>query len=354
MWFDEYLELISFDECAGLGVNNPADTDLACGKVITRWQRIQIQNAIATAERKIEEHLGYKLYPTFICDEAHYWGLYGYTGPLRWAYARGLGIKATAVIQSTVVLDYTGDPDPMEITVTTTVTDSCEVRVFHTSAKGGTEIHPSSVVIAGGVATIQIPRCRLIDPTLVQPENGFDYDLDSNFVTTVDVKRIYLDTTDPGHIEWDAKKVLARESLDILCTPLDCSPTLQDICGYVREIPRSLIKIWPSTDGVASSATISRKPDRVFINYLSNYKDACSDLCNDLPLAIEMAIVHMANAELPSPICGCSLHKEMWVEDSKWLDPELKAANPFGMKVGHYWAWTTVYNLSEALVGGLL
>jgi len=92
--------------------------------------------------------------------------------------------------------------------LTTTVTDTCEIGVFTAAKSGATEwqVRPlKSVAIATGSVTITLDSWKLIDPDLWEffptsttEANGslIDISTTGNFVTSIDVYRIFTDFTE--------------------------------------------------------------------------------------------------------------------------------------------------------------
>jgi hypothetical protein len=148
---------------------------------------------------------GYYLGPKYITDERH--ELRGYPhNPHTLIHKHLIAVGAETItdisLGEALTLSAGGVPiDQIVIVIATTVTDPTEIVVcYHDET---TYIHPTSVVIAGGNATISIPRSRLVDPANNDDrEDPLDYVDDAVFVDEVDVKRRYTDITKGVYYCW--------------------------------------------------------------------------------------------------------------------------------------------------------
>ncbi len=352
-----YAELLSLDECGLRGVRPLTGTDM-CLVVWDPSMRRLLQTALNVAESKIEQFLHIPMKPKFACAETLKWQRTpGLIGPTRWHHVRSLGVEAItdiALAEPITLSDLGGPIDPVTIAVASTVTEPCEVTLWHTAANGGTEIevdYEDEISISGGVITITLPRCRLVNPTLPVPDGGLEYNDDTNFVSALDIKRRYVDTTDVATLEYDTGQVTPCSA--------DCAMDTQTACGYIRNGKTGDIYVWPGaySSGAWAQAAFSScsYPRRVRLNYLANFDDGtCTNgLCSSLPEALEMAIVRLAHGELPYAPCGCEVHNLMWQNDQKYPDlPTADMMNPFGSKQGQLYAWRTMKMFAEG-DGGL-
>jgi len=353
-----YAELLGFNECSLRGVLPSPEPTTECYRIWDDQERRMLMSALRVAQSKIEQFLHFPLSPKFVCDELLRWqNRRGIIGPTRWRHVRALGIEGLTSIADAVTITLSDGTihDPVVITVNgVTVTELCEVALFHVAAKGGGEIEldeEHEVSISGGVLTITIPRCRLVDPTVPMPKNGYAYNLDSNFVTSVDVKRRYVDTSEVASLVYEPWAQVCLEG---------CDANEQDACGYIMDGIMGQIRVWPGaySEGAWVQSTFMGccYPNKVKLNYLANYGAECaaSGLCTEVPTALEMAVIRLAHAEMPYAPCGCSIHDLMYKSDMEFPDPAPPdSMNPFGSRLGQLYAWRTtkMYSLGE---GGLL
>jgi len=211
---DRYQQLMGLPINAFNGLNLPTEVPrFECSTIWRQSDRDYLATYIAVAEEMREQELGYHLSPKYIVDEEHD---YGIPALLDRKHLIECGVKTTSTIEAGVALDLgpafpsAADPpnDPVVVTVTTSVSTS-EIVVFYPGED--VEIRPSKVSAFGGVATIEIPRARLVDNDYNDDrEDPLDYYNNDYFLTTVDVKRVYTDTGSGISIVWSSEdRVLA-------------------------------------------------------------------------------------------------------------------------------------------------
>lgn len=117
------------------------------------------------------------------------------------------GQRGSTLIEAGVAVTYS-DPDgdgfdeQGNVSVATTVTDNEEIAVFYPGEAGSLlwEIRPIDVSIAGGTATITFKKWQAVLPELLDKQGyttntdlQVDGDDNTNFLTAVDVYRVYHD-----------------------------------------------------------------------------------------------------------------------------------------------------------------
>jgi len=344
-------ELVRINECSLLGIAEPDLPAYACKRIYDADDRAMIQFALDQAEANIERVLGYPISYKEICGEEHPWGRGGIIGPFRWGHIREFGDVESAIVSPDVALNLGTIPnlnDPVVLQFAW-AHDACELIVLHDATLGSDQILPSSVTVLGGIVTIRIPRCRLVNPTLPQPAGGFDYNANANFVTTVDIVYQHVDPSHGAELVWFPPAN---------CEP-GCAETVQAACAVIRRRPISTAQVWPATyvgetPTAAAFAVCNRYPDLVRVSYIANYSESCPALCQESPFALEMAVVRYAHTLLPRPPCPCSTHELSWLDDVKRADPPLMAeGNVFGWLNGQVFAWNAVRLYAEGS-GGLM
>jgi hypothetical protein len=265
--------------------------------------------------------------------------------------------------------DADGLYETATITLATTLTDACEIKVYFygTNADPDWEIRePRSVEITGGNVVIHFDAWLLIDPELYEElpdEDGLDLidvGVTTNFVSGVDVYRIFASPS-------EASAVFSWEDDLAECADADetCTPTTQNGClrfqnhryGVVRPVPASY---GDSTWTIASSWEGGREPDYVDLWYRAgdvNGKVPRDLACAELSQFWAQTIAWLATARLPRPICTCGnleALQEWLMMDTKENRPELSiftpdevSRNPFGTRNGEIAAWKRIEKLVE-------
>jgi hypothetical protein len=352
----DFASNYGIDDCAFHGVRKEGQVEYGCGRLWKQYKREQFLEAVQRAMQKMEAYMGIPLGRKYVKDEQVKWNWKsGLVGPLKWGHIQTIGVETETAIQSNVALTLSalGSPiDPVVITVGTTVTEPGEIEVRHVAAKGGSVIEPlttkiatrhgtilqPSISISGGVATIRIPRCHLVDPTLEQPETGFDYTQDSNFVTSVNVYRVYVDTT-------AGVSLVSRPGG---CSTSLCANDVTEACGVLQNSETGLVLVRPAAH--TGSAWVNRciagsVPIYAQVSYVAGYHEKASLLYDSVPMALQTAIIKLAHTEMPQPACECSLHEESWALDRKQCESFLAwdvLRNPFGTLNGQIYAYNAL------------
>lgn len=427
--------ILSLDRYAGImGINpahfngaaanslNPAvfPINVGCKDVWYQyaWQRFdvvsreEIAEAIYDAEKDIEAELGYSPGPKWVTNEVHSYPRPSYRG----AFGNGLNVRgqmksikarqgskfiqagrrgATLIGTATTggaTLVYS-DPDGdgfselATITLTTTVTDTCEIDVFFAGNAGAKEweVRPlKSVAIAGGTVTITLDSWKLIDPDLWEffptsttEANGslINISTTSNFVTSIDVYRIFTDFTEvSAQFFWERDPVT---NVLVFCSSCGgtgcetCTLRTQDGCIHVRNVQRGLVVPAPasydSTDArwEGTNWLDCREPDQVKIWYYAGELDErflSGETCQPLSDYWAHTISWLATARTKRPFCSCggSLAKQEWLRQdfseqggatTFALDND-QLANPFGTQRGAIMAWQRVSKLNQKQFAG--
>lgn len=331
---EEYANYISYDECAVLGVKNyPNATAYECRDVWSLQQRQYIQQYLSEAQEEIEKELGYFLTADwvvgdianerdnlfrYIDQQKPSWSRHSYNLGVyraRWKHVNSMGTRAEFTIEDGTSVN--NGTDPAVVTVNTTVTDINEIHVFHPGSD--LEINPSEIVISGGIATISIPRCRLVKEALMDTAGGVDYTVIANFEETVDVKRIYTDTT--------------TQAILLCSNCSECSN--RELLNCVR-ILNERLGTFEVGIGNLGNCICGCRPNRIGFNYYAG------DI-NTTQKTKEM-VVRLAHSKLPNEPCGCEIATRLWREDREI--PEIITqdlmTNPFGVNRGALLAYMWV------------
>lgn len=305
-----YAQIIGYDECAFWGVRYDGQEQFACSTFWNEWQRQSVADALAQAQQMMEDILGYPLCPTWITGtipttgDARYvdeQGVVGNPVTTRWAHVLQAGVMAESVISDGATVDYTQEPAVIGPFVTT-ITDTSEVRVFLPDSER--IVTPSSMTYSGGSLTIYIPRCRLVDPDLygnVTADTGLEKTDTDNFVTVVDVHRVYNDPS--------VNAYLVREhACTTLCLAEGCATVTDAGCMVIKDPLQGIILVHPGTysNGWTETAT-GYCYNHVRLNYQAGLRT--------LPRQTETMIVRLAHSLMPEEPCGCAVTQRLWARD---------------------------------------
>jgi hypothetical protein len=324
-----YQKVINYPECAFFGVNMSGETTRGRCRIVLKSDRDQIQDALAEAQQEIEQVTGFPLQPKWFASEQHQ---YGPIAPglrfRKWQVAPvvmtkkskviEIGVEAETTISAGEVVDHTNDPAVIG-PVATAVTDEDEIHIFHPGTD--IEIDPSSVTISGGNVTIEAPRCRMVLASLADnPSQGLDYTDLSNFESTVDVKRVYNDSS--------------QEVTVVHPKRCNCTEDTQSGCIYVDDYEIGILEVSRNN---GTSCNCNCIPEFVRINYragLNNVGDQVEQQVRDM-------VIRLAHSKMPYEPCGCDLGANMWRRDRNipaTLTRE-RVNCPFGLSDGAWFAW---------------
>ena len=368
--------------------------------------------AIADAERDLANALNYWPAPMWVHNETHDYP--GYFRPevrsgfhniqskykgitTKWKKVLKVGSRATTLIgQATtgagtlVFSDADGDgwDDTATITLSTTVTDIREIKVYFagTGAFPSWEIRPiKSISITGGVVTITLDIWLLIDPVLLSaaptPESfaAINLNTTANYVTSVDVYREYVDSTARScQFIWAGSD--SGSSLFGVCSNCsgagcpECADTTQDSCMALRDpeagIVAPSVAVYNEDTGSwqSTTPTVCTAPDLVKLWY---YAGDATDLYmagiahDPLDHYWAYTIAMLATARLEKPFCSCTNaigQFDQWKTDIAFSGNDTSfivdfgiLSNPFGTRMGEIMAYKRVAKLGQRIfVGGII
>lgn len=381
----EYCAYVGIDPftMAQFGVGFPSGgTTGACDVPIFQHQyqrdmlsRDEFSIAINEAEQMLAEHLNFWTYPRYTVGEAVKYPrpndtkAYGGGGNIhnQWKSARldygkiiGGGLFATAVIamnQAVTRFDLDGDgiDEVFQITVLNVATDLNvnEVAIYFVSADrvgintdNGERwrIRPIHVSLSGSTLTIRGHAACIAKPTLYEGYDveSLDVTLATNFVTSVDVYRVYLDDSATVNSMFQGQAIW--ENLD--CDEPPCGVSYYPVCLGARNAELGYVSFNWTQSG---SVPFRYDPDRMVVNYLSGVP--LVDDQTQRPYG-EM-VAQLATSLLPSRHCGCDRADKIiafWMQPIYQSDgendvnfaPDDAADNPFGVARGAVYAWRSV------------
>ncbi|NIQ79477.1 MAG: hypothetical protein GTN93_15600 [Anaerolineae bacterium] len=287
--------------------------------------RDEIAQAIATAESRIADFLGFFPAPTWVAREQHEVPQVQNAYQLallhtNWGYLIAAGVEQWDLIQSGVTVNYsTPDGDAVNewasISFATTVTDVQELAVVPPGRDPTTRewrIRPLTASITTGTATMQGWAWLFADPDLWL---GIDAGaLGTDQLATVDVYRHYNKTyPTQSEYEW----LPSGESC--AGTNQTCTPVCQSACVVVASERVGQFYARPATwsGGAWNNANWASpgQPNNIRVWYYSGYRDPQAQPNEHMGEALKTAIVRLANCYLPQAPCGCSYTDQRWVED---------------------------------------
>ena len=271
------------------------------------------------------------------------------------------GQKASSLIQAGVAAnrsddDGSGYKELVTVQVTTDV-DDCEIHVYYPGEDGADEweIKPINVSSTGGVATITFYSWQIVDPDELEGYNAqaVDADDDNNYVTTVDVYRVYNDPSTQVLFLWDQTGLNCDCSGTVVCP--SCLLGAQNGCIVVRDPRLGRFAYQPATwDADTETFTTgtyvqSRDPDRIRLYYQAGWQGE-RPTCPTRKMDDwwEQTVAYYAASLLDRNVCECSNIQEFiwhWREDLITNLPEKsfqltfeRMNNPFGTTRGAMYA----------------
>lgn len=356
-----------------------------CGDVWYQynWQgadktsREEIAFTIKQAEDKLSEFVGFNLIPDWEVDERQRTKrpispeLFGGGYQPRWTaksitadkgYIITGGIQAKELIDTPTVVrtdeDGDGYKETVTATVVTTVTSEDEIRVYFPGEDGADEweIRPlKKVTISGGTATIVFRSWQIPDPDVWESMtiSTIDGDDDGNYITTVDVYRVYNDPSQMVQFLWEGIPNSCGCG-DDECA--ECAKSSQYGCLSVRDERLGFFMYRPATydedtgQYVSACWSVDREPESMRLWYLSGWQN--KKLARPLVTMDsfwEHAVAYYAASMLERPICGCNNAAEFvksWMEDlarvgtdHSWQITSSIQDNTFGSRRGAVYAF---------------
>lgn len=329
---------------------------------VGRCSRESLAMALRQAEDTVMQYLGYSPFPRWFVDEPHgiesiartdMFGVgsmnvrglskslqtnYGYViaGGRRAASPIGLG---AAVVYSDT--DGDGFNDRATVTVPTTVTDPDEVCIFYPGegADPRWEIRPVAVTLSGGNAVITFGTQQAVLPELLERLTDLtdapptvDGDNLANFLTTVDVYRVYHDVSQQA--------VFYTEASCATCGGTGCAAcdfTVETGCLGVRDPVLGILTYkradWDATNSqfVETGFSNGREPDRVTISYRAGWIDESQTRpMRYIDSTWERMIGFYAITLLDTEMPGCDNSRRVWKHYQENLAKSQSTGNGVG------------------------
>ena len=316
-----YQELMRLPIAAFNGLNKPDEVpQFECSTIWRRSDRDYLTTHLVQAENMRRDELGFYVRPTYIEEEHKYIG----SLVLRYKHLIAIGERTVTDVSLGYTLNLGAYPalnDPVELSIATTVTDVSELHVYYPDEDY--EIKPSYVAISGGVATIKIPRSRLVRPELQDDrEDPLDYYDNDNILETVDVKRVYYSVATGLTYVWDSIRTAGTAAAE---TTQNGRPSIVDHrTAIVDHSPAAYSGgVWTYADW---ASTIKCQPDSIRAKYISGLATT---------LAIEIDNFRLAHTLMPNKPSSCPTVHMYWERDTAKTDN----LTPYGDSVGAVAVW---------------
>lgn len=345
-----YANYIRVDECAFWGVRYDGQEQFECSTFWTEDQRLFVADALAQAQQMLEDEILYPLCPTWITGAIANDGRFvdqqkGVGNPIvtRWKMLLEAGIKAETTLADSEAVDYTDDDISVVGPFAATIDSTDEVHVYYEDSER--EITPSKITYSGGNLTIEIPRCRLLKPNLfgtITATEGVEKTDTDNFVSAVDVKRVYNDPSTNATL-------VHSHDCNALCSANGCTQATDTACILIKDPMAGIVTVHPGTysDGWTYSAS-GYCYNHVRLNYLAGVRVPTR--------TIENVVVRLAHSLMAEEPCNCTVTQRLWRRDRH--TPEVLTAerlnNPFGLSDGAWFAYRWAVNQDTAAPGGVL
>ena len=257
----------------------------------------------------------------------------------RWKHVLEIGARAEAVIAAGASVSHASDPAVVAGLTLPSGATVDEIVVYHTGTKQ--RILPSSIRINSGNITLYIPRARLVKPSLEDNAvQGLEYADTNNFVTSVDVNRIY---TDPSV----NAKIISSHDCSSSCSANGCTEYTETACLTIRNARLGILDMRYAnyTGGTwRQRAPRYRNPRKVQLYYKAGAVKPTNRLVS--------SIIRLAHVLMPEEPCACPTVSNLWKKDNNV--PQVLTAErlncPFGISDG---AWIAYETADHMQIGGM-
>lgn len=324
------------------------DVPTAAARTYIQPGRDIIARGIYTAYRKMTRVLGYTLLPQWFVEDIEL----GFGAPVAWQqlqttmkYVIAYGQRATTLIEAAVTIVFSeSNPSALDVDDRATITvastlSADEIQIFFTAADSGRaaaderyRIAPVDVTTDGTTITIVGHRALFVQPSIwKQPYsevesrdiNVADTSTDADFVTTVDIYRVYNDTTTPAQYLSDP---ITTELTDLEIYNLDS--------GLVLPVNNRLGLFNVRFEGSQSNKFAPRMV-RVF--YKAGYRENFQRIDNELGQAL-MRLANTQMIDFPKDVD--SVIHGTYVRDTQPATVnQVNVNNQFGLLKGDLYAW---------------
>lgn len=329
-------------------------------EVIVQWQRELINEALVESYGRLMDKnlLGFPLMPQWFTEDiplSDNWAYQLQQLTTKRGYIQAFGQRATTLIEAAASITYTASSgktydDIATITVTDATATADEIQVFFQAADqradgNGTagdqryQIVPLTVTKSGSTITITGHRALFTKPSTIWDVKytGTNYNTivkgspatAGDFVTAVDVYRVYNDTTTP---------------VQLLSDPIFNQDTDLDVSLTETAVARLL-------DSRIGMFQVRRESAHLYRPAIARvyYKAGYPLVNNDMDMRLARALVRYANTLMPhEPYNANFVGNARWAGDREVVDTNVIQAvvsNPLGMSNGALAAWRVVQDM---------
>lgn len=322
---DRYAELMRIPDAAFNGLNRPSDRPVyECDTIWKQYNRDLVAQYISAAEEMRIQELSTYLAKTY--KEYDY--KYSYPLILDKGNVIQLGERTINDVSIGESVDYGTLDDPVTISIAVDFTATDELHVYYPGED--VEIHPSAITISGGVASISIARSRLVKPSVAGNQDDVpDYADDSNFLATVDIKRVWYDIEGAATLIWRDDETLDENTQQ-------AKPIIENnSLGIVRVYPATYTDSWKAT-----SFSYSGYPDFIRLKYITGLQTSIHN---------ELLTIRLAHSLMPYKPVDCKAVALYWQKDVEVT----RYNSPYGNTVGAMAVWLSDSRMKKG-TGGMI
>lgn len=330
-----------------------------------RVSRESLAEALYQAEQTVAGYLGFMPLPAwFVSEECRIdqpflpesvsvmsVNLRGLKKSIRakWGLVQSIGKRGTSLISAGAAIVYSspdGDTydEQAQVIVATTLTDPDEISIFYPNKNAAPEweIRPTLVTISGGNATITFRREQVAIESELEKLNDvaegasgvtINGDDNANFLTTVDVYRVYNDPSQQAtFLTEDTCGSCGGDGCEV------CGLTADTGCLSIRDQRLSILAydaaVWNADTNTFDSSHFSagREPDRIKIWYRAGMRDESQTLPNrQMHPMWERMICFYAITLLDTEVSGCENTKRIFFHQREDLALSTKSGQSFSL-----------------------
>lgn len=280
--------------------------------------------------------------------------------------------------------DGDGYEETATISIVTTETNACEIKVYFPGESGDPEFEirdPRSVNVSGGTATIVFFSWQLVPldlwerfPTVNKPLATLKINDPVNRLTAVDVFREFSDFSQPSaQFFWENRPRNIHPFFDSFCSSCDgqgcpaCTLQSLDGCLFVRNVDLGIVVPVPASFDAETGEFTElpfvqcRQPDQVKLFYKAGDIDQrflAGRTCEPLKHRWAEAIAWLATARLNRQFCSCGTVEKFQAnmrrdlaktepDGTSYVMSDEDLSNPFGTRKGEVMAWRRVSKLTQ-------
>lgn len=303
---------------------------------------------LANAEEMIRQGLGFDIAPQWRTEIIPFeaprrrgspWQLTTPRTP--YGQVQAFGTRAATVLEAGATVNYSGDTGTISVTGVGGI-DPSEIRIYYQTADGassagdeGWRIRPLTITSSGGTATISGHKAQFVQPSVLAAATPAEYDTAGNYVTAVDVYRVYTNPQLPLLFLWDPLFAGTADPENHQAQQ-GVARLLNAELGRFEPRPAT----WDSNNSrhVLAVPSYGVPPDSIQVSYLAGVALRANGLIEQ---QLEECTVRLANTLMPCPPNHlCDAAEVKWQRDRDVPEPLTVevAMNPYGQSTGALFA----------------